>query len=1281
MSTDIPFGAHPSTGAPPPSLAQASSYFGPPSGSSPTDANPFHFVATPSSGLNQASQQQPPPLTAVPSNFFHQSSNPNMNIFNPGAPAGGDNTNQLQQQNFISDAFGVPSVGQPSTLPPHHVSQQYPPSVTPGLPHHDTADLDTQSVTAHQMQSHMSVPWGFTDGGQNAPPNTAAAGVNEDGSLQAGYQRHSSAPTLPAVAGLFSAPPGAGQSGQTSGDFFSSFAPNQLNSLPSSNVQSDFQSRTPAALPRPYSQEPPSPGGHRPEDVASSGSLSAPSTTVHQVLSHNFDHRQEATSHSQHVVDKTGRAESSSLPITPPYRPPSNADTADHSGTHVYPMTNADIAGSNNVPVPVVPVSIRPSQVHPSLTEDLGITNASHGSQANLRTNAGSVVDIRTAIDEATSAADDVASPVEVVQSLSAGSQEDGSGQEGKSLLNLDSSLNKSVSSLLDGSQEDFSSYSPIRLLPPAPGPKEGEDPLQSQPTLEQYTTADNAHLKAAPPMIGTAASEVTESKPYSTEHGHEKKASDDLKDWEIVDSIPPASDLSLLPSSVKLLPPSSFTSVPSESVTMSGMNPNVPTDAISSAVQQLSLEPPSQAMGGVQQQPIPPTVHGHKLASATVPASTGPPHSLPVNTIQTGNDKESPVSHINTNITNLQAAPPTHYPSSSHSESRLSANLPEPKDISSLITQIPFLTPTGTSQPSTSFQPAISAISTALSSHEVSTVQPSRQHQGGLQLQGGVSQLQVHPPVTAPLHVAQTDQASLTGTNVGAVKLQTGPATNMEPPKISAPSSTLPSSLVSAQPVSVAATSAFDVPQSGRGQLPQPSSTAPSAVPVTAAQQYAQKPTHQAPQPQTTSAFVHVQPQHQLKESVVQERPELNPQGHLPSHTITHPAPISSSVAPSLSTEIAGHTSQQAGVCATLPPVESTQMTQTQATTHPSVNPPLSLSSSSTLAAALPSVEPHQHQPQQQAASSAPSTTSSQNTTRASSQHHEDRRESFEQSHPHRYDDHGYYHDSYYDHERESYYGGDQYRAPSAFSEREAEHYHRGYHPRPDSRPRNDYSHYPSHPADAGYHYRPGYHYDDPYHRGGYPPPLYGPQGRSAMRDEYGMPIRPPYHDPYDPYGYHSRYRYGGHYPPPPGHYYGMEYPPSDPLYDYHHPPSDYEHDPRLHPESGYDSHGYPHQQQEYGVHEELNPAEASAIGGQMDNFEVSQFVDSPNVRLPGRPHPRDLQHNSTAYLDPRQQEYTAEQQRQEEMAYPSSQVEGGHYHGEQEYHQQEQGYAEVCL
>ena len=171
-------------------------------------------------------------------------------------------------------------------------------------------------------------------------------------------------------------------------------------------------------------------------------------------------------------------------------------------------------------------------------------------------------------------------------------------------------------------------------------------------------------------------------------------------------------------------------------------------------------------------------------------------------------------------------------------------------------------------------------------------------------------------------------------------------------------------------------------------------------------------------------------------------------------------------------------------------------------------------------------------------------------------------------------------------------------------------------------------------------------------------------------MRDEYGMPIRPSYHDPYDPYGYHPRYGGGGHYPPPPpGDYYGMDYP-QDPHYDYHHhPPSEYEHDPRLYQESRH-THG---QQQPY-AYDELNPAETSAIGGQTDNFEMSQFVESPNVRLPGRPHPQEVQHNSTAYLDPQQQQEYGGQHH--EVGY-TGQVEG-QYHGEQDY-RQEQGYAEV--
>ena len=1297
MSTDIPFGAHPPGGAPPTSVVQASSYFGAPSGSSPTDANPFHFAATnpPASAFAHATPSQPlgPSPSLQPlgppnaSNFFPQS-NPNVNMFNP--VAGGDDCGPQHQPAFAGDSFGVSSV---ATAPQ--------PSMTSG-PFADAAASQSSGYFS-SMVTDSQMKYDVHSLDLSAKDQVSATSALGEEKGQNSYQRHSSAPSLPGASSMFGALP-ISQPGHSTDVFFSS-------DRPLSNSQ-DIQSR-PSTVPRPYSHEPPSPVHSQPEAAVGAGSFSAPSTTLHQVLpaSDHHHHQQQlqaASDHFQHNADETP-----SSTFSPTLRPPSSSGTVQGvflPGAPTGQMTNADYSDSG-LPLSMNPPGMLPNQVHPSLTEDLGITNASHSSQANLRTNASvedvDVYSISAAIEDATAPDDVTRSAKQWSQSSPQQSQEGSSGQERSSSLNLDS---KSVSSLLDGSQDDFSSYSPIRLLPPAP--LGGEVSPQSHPASQTEQYSSNMTLPASIKGVGSGLqpAEKHESREpvlYTTEHGHEKKASDDLKDWEIVDSVPPASEVSQLPSSVRLLPPSSFASISSESGHLSNTSDaSIVGTGISQAMQQLGLEH-SQLGGSVVH---PPQAHSDVLSQ--VPTGPSPPSS--------DGDKVSPASHLNTNYTNLEVAPAPHGLGyhQGHSEMHLSSNLPEPKEISSLITQIPFLAPVSASTTGTSTLLSLQGVSAATaSSTSASSLQSgvinqpllppvsalpgavinqpppppaSALHRGGVNKppsppppalhRGGVNKPPSPPPSAlsgAVIHQPPPPPAS--ALHGGIVNQPPPPPpsallsegiTQPPPPDSSLQRKHQP--LLDAEPSMVHAHS--NLPPLQAVQLTDPAPPAAAGVDSTSQQFVAgtQETKSAPPLPLSTSAFAQVhQPQQQHEQMVGSSNPNGRPGVHtqqppLPQQSLpgapstSLPPPPSLIGQPARSLEQSGSGAQQA------------QPSLTTSNLQPAVHPPVGdhfpsqTSNPQTTSHSQPPQQSQLHQPAQP-----PLVTTGVESATSSAQvaprYPEERREG-PQHHHHPSDDHGYHqHDPYYpsdrDRDRDPYYSGprERYRAPSeAFSEREVDPYHHGYHShRPESRPRYDYSHYPDHPVDSGYrygHHGPTYGGDDPYRRGGYPP-LYG---RPPVQDEYGMPVRPPYYDPYDSYRYRHHHGYGGHYPPPPSGYYGSEYPPEHP-YDY------YEHDSRPHPESGYGSHGYP--QPSYGdTYEELPPAEASAIGGQSDNFEVSQFVASPNARFPGRPHPQELQHNSTAYLDPQQ----------DQMGYPS-QHDQQYHHSEHGYPHTDQGYEQV--
>ena len=1352
---------------------------------------------------------------------------------------------QAPQPTFPSDSFGGSAMT--AAVPPPQPSQtgNLFPSAASGVPFQSSGGSGADFFIAAAPQTHSEVapapPQSFTTGGGQITATESDAGTRQPG----GFQRHSSAPSLPGASTLFggATPQSPNNQPDSAGtNFFSSQQQPSLLEESSSQGESFTHFRDGRQQERPYSQEPPSPHQQSWPVVAfgSSGSVSAPSTTLHQVLPNSDQHLQHQAA-SDLPQQQFSQTEGSGSPMSP-FRPPSNADIhvqgvppPGPGGADYQQMTNADLADSNSQVAlnssGMVPNQVQPGQVHPSLTEDLGMTNASHGSMANLRTNASTDADltaISAAIEDATcTTPDEATGPVQwgtSGQTLS-NVESSGSSREKDSSLNLDS---KSVSSLLEGSQDDFSHYSPIRLLPPAP--LGGEQQPQSPQTLstlqqQQYASSSGVTLLPAAPQTGPGMhtqgqSESREELQFAVEHGHEKKASDDLKDWEIVDSVPPASEVSQLPSSVRLLPPSSFASISTQPPpTVSSGGSTSEPGGVSQAIQKLSLEP-SRSQDIIEPHPPPGPPPSQRQGSHTNDSSMGvmsAGSSLPHPT--TSSEKASPVAPFETNFTNLEKPPPPpttsalqshpppttsvgyHRPSSGHSESHLSSNLPEPKEISSLITQIPFLTPVTsttslfTSQPSllTQQPPAcssststaaplglhsVSSTSTSTASavtlvpslpslqtgghqqHHLEKHQEHQQHQqlpisaessvrGGIvtaaAAPGGLTQQQFQAEVGVPSSSQFQAQAPVSApVQPGGALSQPGAQTSMGDRDVHQPHITGSQQTVGAETSSVnaqsnlpahslpmAVTSAFEAPSTtATEQLPGASSI--TAVPgnpqmtaalLTSRPELAPPPPPPSSLPHTTSAFVQVQQQQQglveassnlpgrpdsnvqpplqIQPAMTQSQPGISTGPPPPIPTLTTPAtatyPEAGAQVVATSSAVQQHHNPPQPTHTTAAPVG--QPPQPQSSSEPQRQQPTDESQKQT--------EP-QPPPQSQVTTGVPTTTYASSSLYQEERHEQGGGGVMEPSHapPHHHhhppDGHGYYHDSYYhDRDRDSYYGDPRdtrYRAPSAFSEREADpHYGHGYHPRPDdNRVRYDYSHYPDHPLDAGYgRYGPNYGYDDHYSMGGGYSPLhvYGqPTTRVPLRDEYGMPPpRTPYYDPYDPYGYHHPHahhhhhqrpydpRYGGHYAPPPGSRgppYGREYPP-DPLYDpYHQPSAAYEHDPRVQQqsESGYDSHTYPPQQPQplsYNPHEELNPAEASAIGGQINNFEVSQFVESPNTRLPSRPHPQEVQHNSTAYLDPQQPQQYPEMDQPQHVEY------AGEQHG---YHHPEHGYVQVC-
>lgn len=152
-----------------------------------------------------------------------------------------------------------------------------------------------------------------------------------------------------------------------------------------------------------------------------------------------------------------GSQDSSSFP-----RPPSNADLHLPSGgllmseTTNYPFTNADLP---------------PSVSHPSTNAPRPITNEGHGithdsnrdvkHHPNNITTGGDTATPRTNFDP--NPPNGLTQPPGLVPDNARRTL------EVDHLPSLSSPLNQSMSSLLDSSQEDFTSHSPIRLLPPAP--------------------------------------------------------------------------------------------------------------------------------------------------------------------------------------------------------------------------------------------------------------------------------------------------------------------------------------------------------------------------------------------------------------------------------------------------------------------------------------------------------------------------------------------------------------------------------------------------------------------------------------------------------------------------------------------------------------------------------------------------------------------------------------------------------------------------------------------
>ena len=280
------------------------------------------------------------------------------------------------------------------------------------------------------------------------------------------------------------------------------------------------------------------------------------------------------------------------------------------------------------------------------------------------------------------------------------------------------------------------------------------------------------------------------------------------------------------------------------------------------------------------------------------------------------------------------------------------------------------------------------------------------------------------------------------------------------------------------------------------------------------------------------------------------------------------------------------------------------------------------------------------------------------------------DRRPRYDDRHGHGYP--GYYqdrHDPYPDHYRERedvYYRSDRMRG--TYRDQDPYAYDR---PRLHSRGPYD----PYDRASEGYpEYTSRYDYEDPYRR------RYDYRGRYPLHEEeyYSRRGGDFYEDgrryDYDERFYDHRYgSYRGHYrdyPPDPHYDSRVQYIKQDPRnpqagYEYGH---EYEHeyphhsqyDPSQYQPSQYQPSQYPSQYQSsqyqdlqyaeehYGEQhqleqegnqepqyapEDFNP-EASAIYGKQDNFEISQtFVDSPHTKLPQRTV--HMQHESTAYYD----------------------------------------------
>ena len=267
------------------------------------------------------------------------------------------------------------------------------------------------------------------------------------------------------------------------------------------------------------------------------------------------------------------------------------------------------------------------------------------------------------------------------------------------------------------------------------------------------------------------------------------------------------------------------------------------------------------------------------------------------------------------------------------------------------------------------------------------------------------------------------------------------------------------------------------------------------------------------------------------------------------------------------------------------------------------------------------------------------------------------DRRPRYDDRHGHDYT--GYYqdrHDPYPNHYRERedlYYRSDRMRG--TYRDQDPYAYDR---PRLHSRGPYD----PYDRASEGYpEYTSRYDYEDPYrrrydYRGRYPlheEEYYSRRGGDFYEDgrrydyderfydlRYGnyqghyrdYPADPHYvqHIKQDPRNPHAGYEYG--------HEYGHEYPHHS-QYQPSQYPSQYQSSQYQDPQYAEELYGEQHQLEQEGnqepqyAAEDFNP-EASAIYGKQDNFEISQtFVDSPHTKLPQRTV--HMQHESTAYYD----------------------------------------------